>query len=95
MNKALGYLALFFILGGLCLGIVALATNNWAENGDQTKGLFQSCRKHSCQNDSGYKEVLCSNNLDDDHKDEYKDDGKFQITKNDIVINLVENFVIF
>ena len=75
MNKPLGFLALIFMIGGLCLGIVALATNHWAEKDDHSMGLFESCEKHT-----GYKGVWCSSNLDDDHRDKYKDDGKFHFT---------------
>ena len=78
MNKALGFLALIFIIGGLGLGIVALATNNWAEKGDHTAGFFQTCLRYPITG------VLCSNNLDDDHKDAFKDDGECFVSLREI-----------
>ena len=71
MNKPLAFLALIFLIGGIGLGIVALATNNWSEKDDSSIGFFQTCHKHQ-----QFDYTICTNNLDEFHRKEYKDDSE-------------------
>lgn len=70
MNKVLGYLGLIFLLAGLGLGIVSFASNSWGEVGDNSKGFFQKCSRIG-------SEILCSNNFDEDHRDDYIENSKY------------------
>ena len=48
MNKPLAVLALIFLIGGIGLGIVALATSNWSEKDDSSIGFLPNlCQEWS------------------------------------------------
>ena len=75
MNKPLAFLALIFLIGGIGLGIVALATSNWSEKDEASIGFFQRCFRSTYRT---VPETFCTNNLDKDHRDEFKDDSESQ-----------------
>ena len=75
MNKPLAFLALIFLIGGISLGIVALATSNWSEKDEGSIGFFQTCFRNTFRSTL---ETFCTNNLDKEHRDEFKDDRESQ-----------------